>query len=84
MKEEFETKTERESCFSAGEIEIDELYFRAKRVRGKKGRGAGGKTKVFVMKKHGNKVYNKQLLWIRTCSDHKKTYSMRFNYLLIC
>ena len=31
--------------------------FGAKRVRGKRGRGAGGKTKVFGMKKRGDKVY---------------------------
>jgi transposase len=48
---------EEESCFSSGEIEIDESYFGAKRVRGKRGRGAGGKTKVFGMKKRGDRVY---------------------------
>ena len=41
---------ESESCFEAGEIEVDEFYFGAKRVRGKRGRGAGGKMKVFGMK----------------------------------
>ena len=49
--------TEMESCFSSGEIEVDESYFGAKRVRGKRGRGSGGKTKVFGMKKRGDKVY---------------------------
>ena len=34
---------EKESCFEAGEIEVDESYFKAKR-----GRGAGCKTKVLV------------------------------------
>ena len=34
-----------------GEIEIDESYFGAKRVRGKRGRGAGKKTPVFGMLK---------------------------------
>lgn len=48
---------EKESCFSTGEIEVDESYFGAKQVRGKRGRGAGGKTKVFGMKKRGDKVY---------------------------
>ena len=48
---------ESESCFEAGEIEVDESYFGAKRVRGKRGRGAGGKMKVFGMKKRGDKVY---------------------------
>ncbi len=48
---------ESESYFESGEIEVDESYFGAKRVRGKRGRGAGGKTKVFGMKKRGDKVY---------------------------
>lgn len=40
-----------------GEVEIDESHFGPKRVRGKRGRGAGGKTIVFgVFKRHG-KVY---------------------------
>ena len=30
-----------------GEIKVDESYFGAKRVRGKRGRGASGKTIVF-------------------------------------
>ena len=37
---------EKISKFS-GEIEIDESYFGAKRVRGKRGRGASGKQPVF-------------------------------------
>jgi transposase len=48
---------EKESCFSVGEIEVDESYFGARRVRGKRGRGAAGKTKVFGMKKREDKVY---------------------------
>lgn len=48
---------ESESYFEAGEIEVDESYFGAKRMKGKRGRGAGGKTKVFGMKKRGDKVY---------------------------
>ena len=48
---------EAESCFEAGEIEVDESYFGVKRVRGKRGRGAGGKMKVLGMKKRGDKVY---------------------------
>ena len=46
---------EEESYFEAREIEVDESYFGAKRVRGKRGRGA--KTKVFGMKKRENRVY---------------------------
>jgi transposase-like protein len=30
-----------------GEFELDESYFGTKRIRGKKGRGATGKTVVF-------------------------------------
>jgi transposase len=37
---------QRESPFS-GEVELDESYFGARRVRGKRGRGARGKTIVF-------------------------------------
>lgn len=38
-----------------GEVELDESYFGAKRVRGKRGRGAAGKTPVFgVLKRDGN------------------------------
>ena len=40
-----------------GEIEIDESYFGAKRVRGKRGRGAGKKTPVFGMLKRNGQVY---------------------------
>ena len=32
------------------EIEVDESYFGAKRVRGKRGRGAGKKTPVFLLR----------------------------------
>ncbi len=38
-----------------GEVEVDESYFGSKRVRGKRGRGAGGKTIVFgIFKRHGH------------------------------
>ena len=43
--------------FEQGEFEIDESYFWAKRVRGKRGRGAAGKTPVFGLLKRGGKVY---------------------------
>ena len=37
-----------------GEFELDESYFGARRVRGKRGRGAAGKTPVFgLLKRHG-------------------------------
>ena len=40
-----------------GEIEVDESYFGAKRVKGKRGRGAYGKTPVFGILQRGGKVY---------------------------
>lgn len=48
---------EEESIFESGEIEIDESYFGARRIRGKAGRGAGGKTIVFGLKKRNGRVY---------------------------
>ena len=40
-----------------GQIEVDESYFGARRVRGKRGRGARGKIIVFGLLKRGDKVY---------------------------
>ena len=40
-----------------GEVEVDESYFGAKRVKGKRGRGAGKKTPVFGILQRGGKVY---------------------------
>ena len=48
---------ERESPFVSGEVEVDESYFGARRVRGKRGRGAGGKTPVFGLLKRNGRVY---------------------------
>ena len=45
-----ETRTE------SGEFEVDESYFGAHRVRGKRGRGSAGKTPVFGLLKRGGKV----------------------------
>jgi transposase-like protein len=41
----------------SGEFELDESYFGARRVRGKRGRGAAGKTPVFGILKRDGKVY---------------------------
>lgn len=41
----------------SGEVEIDESYFGAHRVRGKRGRGAAGKTPVFGVLKRNGHVY---------------------------
>jgi hypothetical protein len=51
------TLAEQESYFTAGEIAVDESYFGARRVRGKRGRGAAGNTIVFGLKQRGDKVY---------------------------
>ena len=40
-----------------GELEADESYFGSRRVRGKRGRGAYGKTIVFGLLKRGGNVY---------------------------
>ena len=48
---------ERQSPFKNGEVEVDESYFGPHRVRGKRGRGASGKTIVFGLLKRDAKVY---------------------------
>lgn len=47
---------EKESLFY-GEVEVDESFFGARRVKGKRGRGAYGKTIVFGLFKRNGKVY---------------------------
>lgn len=42
-----------------GKVEMDESYFGPQRVRGKPGRGAGGKTIVFGILKRGESVYTR-------------------------
>ena len=56
---------EAESPFTNGEVELDESYFGARRVRGIRGRGARGKTPVFGMLKRGDKVYTQI---VKNCS----------------
>ncbi len=48
---------ERQSPLTPGEVEVDESYFGPRRVRGKRGRGAGHKTPVFGLLKRQGKVY---------------------------
>ena len=43
----------------SGEVEVDESYFGARRVRGIRGRGARGKTIVFGLFKRNGHVYTK-------------------------
>lgn len=45
------------SPFTNCKIEVDESYFGARRVRGKRGRGASNKTIVFGIYKRNGKVY---------------------------
>ena len=47
---------EKEAAFN-GVVEVDEIFFGPKRVRGKRGRGAGAKTIVFGIFKRKGKVY---------------------------
>ena len=53
----FEIEQESHEVFDA-EIEVDESYFGGRR-KGKRGRGAGGKTPVFGLLKRGGRVYTK-------------------------
>ncbi len=50
-------EAERASPFSTCEVEMDESYFGARRVRGKRGRGAGSKTIVFGIYKRNGCVF---------------------------
>ena len=50
MRERITDFCQKESPFS-GEIKVDESYFGVKNVKGKRGRGAGGKTIVFGLLK---------------------------------
>lgn len=49
----------------SGEVELDESYFGARRIRGKRGRGAAGKTPVFGVLKRDGLVYVEV---VRNCS----------------
>ena len=56
---------DKDSILGSGEIELDESYFGAKRVRGIRGRGAKGKIPVFGMLKRNGKVYTQV---VKNCS----------------
>ena len=49
--------TLKEQAKELGEFELDESYFGARRIRGKRGRGAAGKTPVFGLLKRNGKVF---------------------------
>lgn len=57
-----------ENNSSKGEFELDESYFGAKRVRGKRGRGAAGKTPVFGLLKRNGNVY---VQIVKNCSKEQ-------------
>lgn len=50
---------EQDSASEPGTYEVDESYFGAKRVRGRRGRGAMGKIPVFGILKRGGEVHVK-------------------------
>lgn len=50
------SKQQKRAAQFCGEIEVDESYFGGIR-KGKRGRGAAGKTSVFGLLKRGGKVY---------------------------
>ena len=56
IRQRIAAEAERASPFG-GVVEVDESYFGARRVRGKKGRGASGKTIVFGIFKRNGSVY---------------------------
>lgn len=56
IRERIAIHCEQESPFS-GTIEVDESYFGARRIKGKRGRGASGKTPVFGVYERGGCVY---------------------------
>lgn len=58
----------RENNPEFGEFELDESYFGAKRVRGKRGRGAAGKTPVFGLLKREGKVF---ISIVQNCSKEE-------------
>lgn len=57
IRERISEECERASPFSSCEVEVDESYFGARRVRGKRGRGTSGKTIVFGIFKRNGCVY---------------------------
>jgi transposase-like protein len=56
IRERLAEACESQSPFS-GQVEVDESYFGPTRVRGKRGRGAGGKTIVFGILKRAGQVF---------------------------
>ena len=67
-----------QSALSVGQIEVDESYFGARRVHGKRGRGARGKTIVFGLLKRGDKVYTEIVLLYKRLSRVRRTLIVLF------
>jgi transposase len=65
LRERIAHQCELESPFETGEVELDESYFGARRVRGIRGRGAKVKIPVFGMLKRRGNVYTQI---IKNCS----------------
>jgi transposase len=63
-------EAERASPFT-GEVEVGESYFGARRVRGKRGRAASGKTIVFGIFKRNGQVYTEIVSDCRKCTLQK-------------
>jgi len=62
----------------SGEIEVDESYFGARRVRGKRGRGASGKIPVLGLHKRGDCVF---VSVVENCSKAQLMPILRGNVL---
>ena len=60
-----------------GEFELDESYFGAKRIRGKRGRGTAGKTPVFGVLKKDGKVY---VEIVKNCTREQLMPIIQINY----
>ena len=61
----FKEQLKQEKAKFGGEIEIDESYFGAKRIRGKRGRGAKGKIPVVGILKRNGTVFTRV---VKNCS----------------
>ena len=63
------------SDISKGEFELDESYFGAKRVRGKRGRGAAGKAKHQFFKETALRLFwTPKKRWKCLCADAQKLF----------
>ena len=58
----------------SGEFEVDESYFGPRRIKGKRGRGAGSKTIVFGLFKRNGKVYTEI---VPDCKSHTLSQIIR-------